>query len=424
MGNETIADDLLALFKRFISTGEPELTILALWVLHTHAFGVSYYTPYLAITSAEKQSGKTRVLEVLNSVARDPLFTASISPAALARTVAESKPTLLLDELDALLKGAEEMREAVRGILNSGFQADGAFTRMVGVGTTMKPERFSTFSPKAMAGIGTLPDTIADRSITIRLERSQRGTCEKFRPRGMGQKAKELQKELASLRSRAKEWAEQNSNKLSDSEPDCPSEFSDRQQDISEPLLAIADLLGGVWPALARTALLAIFSSAAAEDTSPRTQLLSDIKQVFDAAQVDKLASGDLIEKLIEIETSPWGEWRHGKPMTVRGLARELKHFSVMPRNVRFEEDGVKKGYLRESFGTLWARYVPVRSGFCSGSKSEVSSSVYANCSGVADKKRGKPGAAKLPSCGKCGSFALYRDSAGTTECQSCGVAQ
>src|SRR5215472_4514364 len=165
-----VADDLLALFRRFISTGESELTVLALWTLHTHAFGASYYTPYLAITSPEKQSGKTRVLEVLNCVVREPQFTASISPAALARTVAQSQPTLLLDELDALLKGDKEMCEAVRGILNSGFQADGAFTRMVGVGAAMKPERFCTFSPKAMAGIGNLPDTIADRSITIRLE--------------------------------------------------------------------------------------------------------------------------------------------------------------------------------------------------------------------------------------------------------------
>jgi hypothetical protein len=201
--DSSIADDLHRLFGRFISAGESELTVLTLWTLHTHAFaGVSHYTPYLAITSAEKQSGKTRVLEVLKCLVREPLMAASISPSALARSVHQSMPTLLLDELDAALKGDKEMSEALRGILNGGFQADGSFIRMVGIGAAMKPEYFSTFSPKAMAGIGNLPDTVADRSIMIRLERSSRGACEKFRPRGMGRKNKQLNAELEGLKKR------------------------------------------------------------------------------------------------------------------------------------------------------------------------------------------------------------------------------
>src|SRR5438270_8028195 len=146
-----IADDLLALFRRFVSAGEAELSILPLWVLHTHAFfGVTSFTPYLAITSPEKGSGKTRVLEVLHGVVRQPLMTASISPAALARTVDIEKPTMLLDELDALLRGDKELAEAIRGLLNSGFHIRGRFTRMSGVGTAMRPEHFSTFCPKAL----------------------------------------------------------------------------------------------------------------------------------------------------------------------------------------------------------------------------------------------------------------------------------
>src|SRR6266498_762394 len=390
-GIENIADDLRTLFRRFVSVGDAELTALTLWTLHTHAFvGVSHYTPYLAITSAEKQSGKTRVLEVLKHVVREPLITASISPAALARSVAQSQPTLLLDELDALLKGDKEMCEALRGILNSGFQADGAFTRMVGVGAAMKPQHFSTFSPKAMAGIGNLPDTVSDRSITIRLERSARGACEKFRPRGMGRKAKDLQSELDDLKKRASEWATQNLKSLADVEPDCPTEFSDRQQDIAEPLLAIADRIGGHWPTQSRGALITLFTSAAAEDTAPRTRLLSDIRDTFDAGEIDRFSSEDLIQKLAEIETSPWGEWRNGKPMPVRALARELKHFGITPRTVRFDDGSVKKGYLRESFEPLWTRYVPERNGSCNGSKSAVSPNVYAVCNGVTDKSGGE----------------------------------
>jgi hypothetical protein len=102
--DQSIADDLLAVFRRFISAGEAELVILSLWTLHTHV-GASTFTPYLNICSAEKQSGKTRVLEVLYEVVRSPMMSASISPAALARSVDKEQPALLLDELDALLKG-------------------------------------------------------------------------------------------------------------------------------------------------------------------------------------------------------------------------------------------------------------------------------------------------------------------------------
>jgi hypothetical protein len=303
----SIADDLFSLFERFISTGKAELTILPLWTLHTHAFvGVSSFTPYLAITSPEKGSGKTRTLEVLNAVVREPLMTASISPAALARTVDMSQPTLLLDEVDALLHGNKEMAEAIRGLLNSGFNVRGTYTRMIGVATAMEPRHFSTYCPKALAGIGSLPDTVADRSLTIRLKRVPRGQCESFRPYGMGKAAKALRQHLEGLRKRAAAWAQKNRQPLADSEPSCPEEFLDRQRDISEPLLAIADVLGGSWPARARAALAQIFANPAARDKSKKVELLADIKKVFDdLSDSDRISTADLINKLTAIEDFP-----------------------------------------------------------------------------------------------------------------------
>jgi hypothetical protein len=304
-----IADDLLALFRRFVSAGDAELTILPLWVLHTHAFaGTCSFTPYLAITSPEKASGKTRTLEVLSAVAREPLITASISPAALARTVDISQPTLLLDEVDALLNGNREMAEAVRGLLNSGFNINGRYTRMVGTGANLKPAHFSTFCPKALAGIGQLPDTVADRSLTIRLKRVPRGQCESFRPDGQGKGAKALRQYLNDLKKRSAEWAQQNSQRLADSEPECPDEFLDRQRDISEPLLAIADLLRGDWPYQARNALGKIFANPAARDKSKKIELLADIRKVFQGMDGDdRITTADLISKLT-VEDSRWSE--------------------------------------------------------------------------------------------------------------------
>jgi hypothetical protein len=42
----------------------------ALWVAHTHAFEAAEQTSYLAISSAEKRSGKTRLRGVAGGRAR------------------------------------------------------------------------------------------------------------------------------------------------------------------------------------------------------------------------------------------------------------------------------------------------------------------------------------------------------------------
>jgi Protein of unknown function (DUF3631) len=317
----------------------------------------------------------------------------------------------------------------LRGILNSGFNVKGRFTRMMGVGTAMEPRHFSTFCPKAFAGIGVLTDTLANRSITIRLERALRGSSERFRPDGMGKAAKLLRKELDGLRKRAAAWATASRDSLASAEPICPESFLDRQCDISEPLLAIADLLGGDWPKKARQALASLFASPAAEDTSIGVQLITDIRDIFGASEVDKLTSADLIAQLVEIETSPWGEWRHGKPMTPRNLASHLKRYGIRPRTIRTDAGVVAKGYSKDLFQNAFLRYVnnEVPNAGCNGSKSDVSPAVYADCNGVTDKKgggqergNGNGLISALPACGKCGSFALYKAPSGIVECMTC----
>ena len=43
----------------------PKLLVVALWVIHTHCVQHIEQTPYLAVTSPEKQCGKSRLLETL-----------------------------------------------------------------------------------------------------------------------------------------------------------------------------------------------------------------------------------------------------------------------------------------------------------------------------------------------------------------------
>ena len=64
-----------------------EFVALSLWVIHTYCFLTGDYTPYINITSATASAGKTRVLEVLELLVRNPELADSITTAALIRTV-------------------------------------------------------------------------------------------------------------------------------------------------------------------------------------------------------------------------------------------------------------------------------------------------------------------------------------------------
>ncbi|MEE8606230.1 MAG: hypothetical protein V3S55_01390, partial [Nitrospiraceae bacterium] len=80
-------------------------------------------------TSAEKRSGKTRLLEVLSLIVAHPWLTGRVSPAALYRRIHAERRTLLLDESDSAFKSGDERRRADsrgRGPVRYGGEPGGA----------------------------------------------------------------------------------------------------------------------------------------------------------------------------------------------------------------------------------------------------------------------------------------------------------
>jgi Protein of unknown function (DUF3631) len=346
--------DVYRFVRRFVSLPEPEAILIALWVLHTHCIDASDVTPYLAISSAEKQCGKTRLLEVLQTLVAEPWFTGRVTAAVLVRKVDDRKPTLLLDESDAAFGGEKEYAEALRGILNTGHRRGGVASLVVGKGAEMSYKDFSTFCPKAIAGIGRLPDTVVDRSILIRLKRAARGeVMERFRLRN-------LTSESNALRDKLERWARSVVDHLREARPALPDELSDRPQDGVEPLLAIADLVGKGWSAIARAAIIELCKEARQSDGSNGIRLLSDIRHVFESHNMDKIPSVELVDALVAIETSPWTEWSRGKPLTAPKLARLLRPFDVSPHTIRVG-DRTFKGYELVDFEDSFRRYLPAQ---------------------------------------------------------------
>ena len=232
----TLLDDVRDFIRRFVVLDDAQAVAVTLWAAHTHVFDAFGCTPYLAISSPEKRSGKTRLLEILELLVREPLPTANISDAALFRVIDERKPTLMIDEVDAIFGKKAREREELRGIVNAGYRR-GATTHRMGGSNNTTLQTFSVFCPKAFAGIGdSLPETVADRSIPIRLKRRTRDEpVERFRRR-------EVEPEGIELGARLAEWLEPQHDYLVDSRPALPDELDDRAQDVWEPLLAVADL--------------------------------------------------------------------------------------------------------------------------------------------------------------------------------------
>ena len=345
-------EDVRTFIRRYMVMDDAQADAVALWTAHTHAFEDGETTPYISITSAEKRSGKSRLLETLSLLVARPWLTGRVTAAVLIRKAARDCPTLLLDESDAAFKGEKEYAETLRAVLNAGYRRGGVASLCVKSGGDFDLRDFSVFGPKAIAGIGRLPDTVADRAIPIVLKRKAPGEkAARFKWR----RAKE---EAAPLRERLERWATATVDALRDAEPVIPDELDDRAAEGWEPLLAIADVAGAEWPQRARNAALVLSVGDAREDDSLGVRLLRDIRTVFQERGVDRLPSAELVEALVAMEEAPWGDLK-GKPISARILARLLGRgrYEIKPRVVRVGE-ATPRGYARQGFEDAWERYL------------------------------------------------------------------
>lgn len=318
---------------------------VSLWTAHAYlvdCFGIS---PRLAITSPEKGCGKTTLLDVLSRIVARPLSTANATASAIFRVVEVHRPTLLIDEADTFLSENEELR----GILNSGHRQGGSVIRTVG--EDFEPRSFSTYAACAIALIGKLPGTLADRSVPIELRRRRADELvEPFRF--------DRTEHLDQLARKVTRWAADVADRVRDIDPDVPAGMFNRAADNWRPLLTIADAAGGEWSARAGRAVQYTGASAAGDEQSVRVTLLSDVRATFREQRQDRLSSADLVESLVAIEGRQWAEWKAGRPITANGLARLLAPFGIKPGTIR-TSTGTPKGYQLAQFEDAFVRYLP-----------------------------------------------------------------
>lgn len=331
-----LLDEVHGVIGRHVVMEQAAVVAGTLWIVLTYCYDAFRILPLLSVTSPEKRCGKTTLLEVLAGLTDKPLLASNIMPSAIFRTIEKHRPCLLIDEADTFLKDNEELR----GIVNSGHTRQSAFVIHTNP-NTMDVERFSTWGAKAVSLIGSLPGTLSDRSVSIRMKRKT--TLEKVKKVSLDFNNKRL-----NLRRKLKRWAVDNAERLKQVTPVIPETGNNRAEDNWTPLLSIAELAGGVWPGRTRKAMLDIEKVSDTETT--RQILLRDIKTIFDG--LDKISSKELIENLVEIEDHPWSDWSRGKPLTPNGLARLLKPFGIVSKTIR-TGNSTSKGYTSEQFADV-----------------------------------------------------------------------
>jgi hypothetical protein len=328
---------------RHLQCTEEQRIVLALWIIHTHCFTAFFTSPCLDIHSSQKQAGKSICLELLSLLCNESWLTCGFTSSILARHVNDEPLTLLLDEREATLGSARRPKSPVLlAMLNSGFQKSVSHQ-------DRNTPCLDIFCPKAFAGTAPLPESLAERSIPIFLEPLQPDDSEDSVQRYFPHQAR---KEAEDLEPWIEQWSEENLARLS-AEPfrlphGLSPALSHRQQDLIEPLLHVAQAIGGSWPNQAAHALLTVFQQSLRPSQNYAVQLLNDLENIFhEPGDARYLPTRFLLRWLHNLDDRPWSVWHEGRPLNEQDMARMLQPFGVYPRNVRREDAKVVRCYLR-----------------------------------------------------------------------------
>jgi 5S rRNA maturation endonuclease (ribonuclease M5) len=348
-----VLNSVAAFLGRFVAyPSEAARVAHTLWIAHTHLMDAWESTPRIAFLSPEPGSGKTRALEISELLVPRPVEAVNVTPAYLFRKVGgeDGAPTILFDEIDTIFGPKAKDNEEIRGLLNAGHRRGAVAGHCVVKGRAVVTEEIPAFCAVALAGIGDLPDTILTRSVVVRMRRrSPDEHIDAYRRRVHSPEGEAIRADLA-------KWGATVVDRLTDAWPELPKGIHDRDADVWEPLLAIADAAGGDWPDRARVAAVALVALSKESTPSLGVRLLCDLRTVF--ADDDVLATESILVRLRGLDESPWAEI-DGKELNDRGLARRLRPYGVGPKVVRIGS-ATPRGYVRTDFADAWKRYLHV----------------------------------------------------------------
>jgi hypothetical protein len=339
---DALLRDVENFISRFVVLPSRARLPLALWSLGTHLFDVFDSFAYLVITSPTPRCGKSRVLEILALLCANPERTSNISEAALFRLIERFQPTLLLDEMEQIREKGERA-QILRNLVNAGNRRDAVAIRCAEAGKSI--ERCSVYCPKALAAIGSLPDTITDRAIVVRMQRrTHEERIERFLFQRTEPQAREIRERIAA-------WGKEQLDTIQAAYLNAPDlDFlEDRDAESWAPLFVSLAVASPSRVAELRACAEALSGQkqddVADEDFAVR--LIRDVNAVLREGE-RHIASTELLTRLRTIEDSPWVD----AIFDARRLAKHLRAFGLKPKAVRVG-DSTPRGFEAESSASV-----------------------------------------------------------------------
>ena len=359
-------DDIQAFYEDYVAYPDTDYPpVHALWTGHTWIVRNLLSNARLAFLSPEKRSGKTRAQEVTALFCPHPIRTIDVSAAYLFRKLdvgdGERLPTIFLDETDTLFTPGRlsQSAEDMRRIIDSGYRKGAIVGRCQLVnGKRPAATDYPVYAPVCLAGIGSLPDTIEDRSIIFRMKRRLPGvTLRPFRERSVAAAAAPIQERLEQWA----DWADPIvADYVDEDYPIMPPSIQDRDADVWEPLFIVAQLLGGHWPGTISETARRMVANQHADPQSLGERLLMDIRNIFDNQSANSMYRPALIDALKKTEGSPWGGiGRDGRAIDSHYLTNVLKRYDIRSCHSIKINGKTNWGYYRSDFEDAWARYLP-----------------------------------------------------------------
>jgi len=160
--------------KRFVVfPDEAYVSYVALWIMGTCVFMIFRYYPYVWL-NAEKQSGKTLLMEILSAITFNGDLIVNPTEAVIFRDISNNLICMFIDEVEELRRTDKDTYRAIISILNAEFSKAGVVKRVESNGDgrfTVKAH--SCYSGKMFAGINEIDDVLQDRTVKIPLLRKK-----------------------------------------------------------------------------------------------------------------------------------------------------------------------------------------------------------------------------------------------------------
>jgi hypothetical protein len=352
-----LLDAVEAWFRRFICTPDDhDLSLLSVWTVHTHLVEELRTTPRLQLDSTVPESGKTTCLDHMVRLCRRPIMVASPpSPALIPRLLEIEIRTVLIDEVDRVLRPDGPATPDLLSIINSGYRLGATRPALVPTkGGGWEVNEMPTFSPVVLSGNAPmLPDDTRSRIIRILLMPDYGNITEDSDWEAIEAEATELHDRIALFADAVRE-------QVSGLQVDLPEGCVRRSKEKWRPLKRVAVAAGGRWPALVDELIRRSLEEDRAEredgvrSMPPGMVLLTDLRQIWPDHD-DLVPSGDLVEMLVLHNRDYWGEKSaYGKELTQTRMGKILNQAAKIG-SARPGGRG-PRGYLRKQFEPVWSR--------------------------------------------------------------------